>query len=573
MQFLRLHGALCALLSLLPSLACAAIDETPAQRDARLKWWRDARFGLFIHWGPVSLRGTEIGWSRGAQVPADEYDQLYRRFNPTNFNADAWARLARDTGMKYLVLTSKHHDGFCLWESQFTDYDIMNTPFRRDVVKELAAACRKHGIVFCAYHSICDWRHPDYPLGSPGGKTPKPDPDMDRYNSYLKNQLGELLGNYGRLGILWFDGEWEKPWTHERGVDLYQWVRGLQPRIIVNNRVGIGRSGMGGTTEGGAFGGDYDTPEQRVGNFQNDRPWESCITLCQQWAWKPDDQMKSLQECLRTLIYCAGGDGNLLFNVGPMPDGEIEPRQVDRLREMGAWMKRFGHTLRKTRGGPFKPGKWGASTHRGNRIFLHVFNWPADGLNVPLTGRKVRVGKLLTGGSLEWKRSGDNIWLNVPPADRHPVDTLIELRLDGPAADVTPVVVGRPSLARGAQAAASNVYLNEPAYAPAKAFDGDSQTRWATDAGTRQAWLEVDLGRPRTFSRAAIDEWAPGGRRVQSFELQCLSGEEWKVFLKGTTIGPDCEQKFPPVTAQHVRLNILDATEGPTISEFELRAE
>ena len=178
-HLLRWAALIVLLLSLMPTPAGA---ETPAERDQRMAWFREARFGMFIHWGPVSLKGTEIGWSRGAQVPVGEYDNLYKRFNPSNFSARAWAKVAKEAGMKYLVLTSKHHDGFCLWGTKLTDYNIMNTPFHRDVVKELAAACQKEGIVFCTYHSICDWHHPDYPLGSPGGKSQKPDPNMDRYN-------------------------------------------------------------------------------------------------------------------------------------------------------------------------------------------------------------------------------------------------------------------------------------------------------------------------------------------------------------------------------------------------------
>ena len=173
--------------------------------------------------------------------------------------------------MKYLVITSKHHDGFCIWDSQLTDYDIMSTPFRRDVLRELADACRQKGIIFCTYHSICDWRHPDYPLGSPGGQTAKPEPNMDRYVAYLQGQLRELIEGYGPLGILWFDGEWEDPWTHQHGLDLYTYVRSLQPDILINNRVDKGRRGMQGTTSSAEFAGDYDTPEQEIGAFNRQR--------------------------------------------------------------------------------------------------------------------------------------------------------------------------------------------------------------------------------------------------------------------------------------------------------------
>jgi len=320
----------------------ASADDTS---QTALKHWQEMRFGMFIHWGPVSLTGHEIGWSRGKQTPIAEYDNLYKEFNPTKFNADEWVSVAKAAGMKYIVLTTKHHDGFCLWDTKFTDYNIMNSPFHRDVTKELADACRKQGIMFCAYHSICDWYHPDYPLGSPGGKTKKPNPDMDRYNAYLKNQLAELLKNYGPLGVLWFDGDWEQPWTIERGTDLYAYLRKLQPTLIINNRISKARAGMAGTSAAGQFAGDYDTPEQRIGGFQMNRPWETCMTICRQWSWKPDDTMKSLEQCLHTLIRTVAGDGNLLFNVGPTPTGEIEPRQIERLRK---WVSGWRNTATRS---------------------------------------------------------------------------------------------------------------------------------------------------------------------------------------------------------------------------------
>src|ERR1051325_1349994 len=397
--FPALLGACVSLVGVL-----AAAPDFPTRADADLHWWREARFGMFVHWGPVSLRGTEIGWSRGAQVPAAEYDELFHRFNPTNFDANAWARLAKDAGMKYLVFTSKHHDGFCLWDTKFTDYNIMNTPFGRDVMKELAGACRKQGIVFCTYHSICDWRHPDYPLGSPGGKSQKPAPNLDRYNDYLKGQVTELIRNYGPLGVMWFDGEWETPWTADRGLDLYRHCRALQPSILVNNRVGKARRGMEGSSKAGGVPGRFGPPEQGRGTFQTNRAWESCITICRQWSWKPDDKLKGFDECIEALVRTAGGDGNLLLNVGPRPGGEIEARQADRLREIGAWLKKSGESIYGTRGGPFAPGAWGATTRAKDKVFVHVLNWRgANTVPLPPLDRALRGSELLGGGKLEVK--------------------------------------------------------------------------------------------------------------------------------------------------------------------------
>ncbi|MBC8470761.1 MAG: alpha-L-fucosidase [Planctomycetes bacterium] len=420
----------------------AKADERPETSQA-VREWQEKRFGMFIHWGPVSIKGTEIGWSRGSQVPTEEYDQLYRRFNPVKFDAEEWVKVAREAGMKYLVLTSKHHDGFCLWPSKYTDYHIGNTPFKRDVMKELSEACKKYDIEFSTYHSICDWHHPDYPMGSPGGKSEKPNPNMPRYYEYLKNQTKEILDNYGPLGIMWFDGEWEKPWTREYGNEIYDYLKEIQPDLVINNRVSKGRDGMAGTTKQSRLNsGDYDTPEQQIGGFNRERPWETCMTICRQWAWKPNDKMKSAKECIRTLLQTVGGDGNLLFNVGPMPDGRIEPRQVERLRQMGAWLKKYGDGVYDTRGGPFKPGKWGASTCKASKIYLYVMDRQADDRVVlPPIDCEIISYRAFGGGQLLLKQNKNNIELHLPASGRDEIATVIELTVKGSAFEINPVDV------------------------------------------------------------------------------------------------------------------------------------
>ncbi len=554
------------------SLAAKQTDkQAQLQPDEEaLEQWRDMRFGMFIHWGPVSLKGTEIGWSRGREVPTEEYDQLYKRFNPTQFDADQWVRIAKDAGMKYLVITSKHHDGFCIWPSEYTDYDIGNTPFRRDILRELADACKKHGLWFCTYHSICDWYHPDYPLGSPGGRTKKPNPNMPRYYQYLKNQTREILEDYGPVGIMWFDGEWEKPWTPEYGNELYTYLKRIQPSLIINNRVSKGRHGMAGTTEQPHLNaGDYDTPEQRIGKFQMDRPWETCMTICRQWAWKPNDDMKSLKQCIQTLVRVAGGDGNFLFNVGPMPDGRIEPRQVERLREIGRWLDEYGPSIYGTRGGPFKPGAWGASTRSEDVIYVHVLKWPDDVLRLPPIASTIESSRVLTGGTVDVRQTDKGIEISVPKSHRGEIDTLIALHVQGNALDIPACTVPSDSLTAGAKATASNVFQSNQHYSAAMAVDDDEATRWATDGGTKQAWLEVDLGKPTTFSRVKINEQYD---RVRKFELQVRRDEQWETILTGRRIGRDFSKTFDPVTARRVRLHILEAADGPTIWEFQLIA-
>ncbi len=568
---------LCLLAVIALAAGTAPCTEEPERNDAvRERVVRDfmnKRFGMFIHWGPVSLKGTEIGWSRGGQVPAEEYDLLYKQFDPVRFDAGEWVEIAREAGMKYLVITSKHHDGFCLWDSEFTDYDIAATPFKRDILAELSASCRERGVEFSIYYSILDWYHPDYPRDSPGGRGKKTTHDMPRYYQYVKNQTREIIEKYGPLGICWFDGEWEAPWTREYGNGLYDYLTEIQPTLVINNRVSKGRRGMSGTTmQTSENAGDFDTPEQRIGSFNRERPWETCMTICRQWAWKPADRMKSLKECLRTLIYTAGGDGNLLFNVGPMPDGRIEPRQAERLREMGQWLQRYGKCIYGTRGGPFMPGKWGASTCRNDRIYLFIFEWPGElVLSLPPIPKMIKRGRILTGGAVEVEQDQERIIVHVEKEDRNEIATIVELVVTDRAFDIEPVPVyrfGKPLEVK--KASASNVFQNQERYAAQMAVDGSDETRWATDSGTASAWLEVDLGQPQRLGTAWISEAYAG--RVSRFELQYFDEGSWKVFFKGAELGADAVMKFEPVTAQRVRLQIFEAGEGPTINEFQLFA-
>jgi len=524
----------------------------PTPYPARMRWWGEARFGLFIHWGPVSLKGTEIGWSRGGErrgygssgteIPLETYDNLYRQFNPTNFNAREWVDIAKQAGMKYLVFTSRHHDGFSMFDTKASDYKITspNSPFRRDVVKELADACHEGGLRFGLYYSQPDWHHPDAFTPDRHGN----------YLAYLKQQVTELCSNYGQLDILWFDGLGKSARDYD-GEGLVRIARALQPNIIINNRTGLPE--------------DHDTPEQRIGNYQDNRPWESCITICQQWAWKPNDTLKSLAQCVRTLVFCAGGDGNLLLNVGPMPDGRIEPRQVERLKEIGAWLGKHGESIYGTRGGPWKPTSNLASTRKGNTVFVHILKWDSDKITLPAIPRKVLRASVLGHGNANFEQQQDTLVISVAESDRDPLDTVVRLELDGSAMDI-------PALSTSTvKATASNVYQNMTnEYGPEMVLDNDLETRWATDAGTKQAWIAIDLGKPVPVSRVVIREAVPYDGRVKQFEFQYRAESGWKTIFTGNGLGRSFDRRFDRVTAREFRLNILDATEGPTISEIQL---
>lgn len=428
-------------LSICLVLLLAALHNTgkaqPITKPEALKDFMNDRFGMFIHWGPVSLRGTEIGWSRDREVPKEDYDSLYREFNPVLFNADEWVKTAKDAGMKYLTITARHHDGFCLWPTKFTRYNIMNTPYKVDIVGALSKACKRQGIKFCIYYSILDWWHPEYPLHSAHNK-PAPDPksDMTKYISYLKNQLKELITNYDPY-MLWFDGQWESPWTNEMGKEMYNYVHEIKPDIICNNRLGKEFAAVENKDiDVSRMIGDYDTPEQVVGRLNMTTPWESCFTLGSQWAWKPNDKIKSLKTCLSILSKTAGGNGNLLLNVGPMPDGRIEQRQVHLLKEIGDWLKVNGDAVYGTKGGPYEPKKDYITTRKGNKIYVHVLNTDTSKLALSaIAGRKVMKAYTMSGEKVKVK-SGNGLYsLQLLQSRAGRLQYVIVLEMDGDTED------------------------------------------------------------------------------------------------------------------------------------------
>ena len=423
-------------------------QETRQQRDQRMQWFRDARFGMFIHWGLYAVPAGELKGKRtpGAgewvmnesHIPVAEYEKFATQFNPVKFDARQWVRTAKNAGMRYIVITSKHHDGFDMFDSAVSDYTIVKrTPFKRDPMKELAEACREEGITFCFYHSIMDWHHPDaQSIGYPNYNNAPHNPNFQRYvENYLKPQVKELLTNYGRIGILWFDGEWIKDWTPENGQDLYAWCRSIQPSVIVNNRVGKARAGMNGMNQGAGAVGDYGTPEQEIPatGFPG-ADWESCMTMNDTWGYRKDDNhWKPASAIIRMLIDCASKGGNYLLNVGPTSEGIIPEASVQRLAEVGKWMQVNSEAIYGTSASPFKKLGWGKCTQKPGKLYLHVFEWPGDGkLLVPLTS-KVSKAYLLADRdkALEVASTDQGAQVSVPSAAPDRVASVVVLEIDG----------------------------------------------------------------------------------------------------------------------------------------------
>lgn len=342
------------------------LDESKMDFEKRMKWWRDVKFGMFIHWGPYSVAGGEYngetvaGWvgaewiMNDGRIPIKEYEKFSKAFVPTNFNAYEYAKLMKDTGVKYVVVTSKHHDGFCLWDSKISDYDIVDfSPYGKDIIKQLAQACKKQGIKFGLYYSIMDWHHPQaQSINEPYYNAGEKDSTLynpnfpEYYEGYLKVQLKELIDNYDPE-ILWFDGEWIPEYTHKNALDLYQYVRSLKPSIIINNRIDVGRQGlMGMNKKGEDFVGDFGTPEKEILDGTSTMDWESCMTINDTWGYRKSDyNWKSAKTLIHHLIDAAAKGGNYLLNIGPMGDGTIPQPILNRLEIVGNWVSLNGEAI------------------------------------------------------------------------------------------------------------------------------------------------------------------------------------------------------------------------------------
>ncbi len=423
--------------ALLYSQAKDYLRETSAERDARMAWWRDARFGMFIHWGVYSVpagtyNGAQIGglgeWiMHEAKIPVPEYEKFARQFNPVKFDARAWVKIAADAGMKYIVITSKHHDGFALWDSKVSDYDVIDfAPFGRDILKELSEACQENGIRLCFYHSIMDWHHPD-----------AKGENFARYrDEYMIPQVKELLSGYGNIGVLWFDGEWIEEWTEPQGKNLYNLLRNIKPDLIINNRIGKGRKGMDGLDKGVGYAGDFGTPEQRIppqGIPSVD--WESCMTMNKTWGYKTyDHEWKSETDLIHKLIDIASKGGNFLLNVGPTADGLIPNPSIERLAAMGRWMKVNNEAIYGTSASPYDQPEWGRFTKKPGKLFAHIFEWPANGqLFIPANDIDPGHVYMLADKQqtpLNTMRTGDGVVIQLPEDITDPVASVVVIAYD-----------------------------------------------------------------------------------------------------------------------------------------------
>jgi len=430
-----------------------AVETTITETD-RMAWWQEARFGMFIHWGAYSSLGGEYQGQRteglaewimnDLQIPIREYETVARAFDPQAYNATEWVKLAKAAGMKYIILTSKHHDGFCLWDSEVTPYNIVDhTTYKKDVIEALANACKQEGIKLGLYHSIMDWHHPAAQARweprydqreEEGGKA---NPDFQQYyDQHFLPQVKELLTNFEDLAILWFDGEWIPDYTTEMGKQTYEEILKINPRVLVNNRVDKGRQGMQGMNKEGNFAGDFGTPEQEIPDQGLEGvDWEACMTMNESWGYKHfDDDWKSDTLLIQNLVDIVSKGGNYLLNVGPDGKGRIPAESVERLQTIGQWMDENGAAIYGTTASPFKKPAWGRYTQKGNYVYAFVFDWPLTGLlEVDSRGSTINNVYALSDAAkipLELTQTEGSYHLHLPETPSNPYATVLVLETE-----------------------------------------------------------------------------------------------------------------------------------------------
>ncbi len=532
---------------------------TTINADAKaIDAWRDRRFGMFIHWGPSASRNLPHSHARRSRfkptgtVDATVYDRFYEEFNPTQYDPDAWVDLAQNAGMKYLVFTAKHHDGFAMFDSAASDYDITSTPYKRDVCAMLAEACHNRGLPLGWYYSPRDWYHPSFDSDN-----------HDQYNAFYEEQMLELATNYGPLSILWFDGTGPastKMWG-DTPLRVAAMLRRKHPQVMLNPR--------------GGFPGDFETTEKRVGAFNRDQPWETCATITRAgWIYRDESmEVRSFDELIEQLVYSIGRDGNYLLNIGPRADGTIDPKHAARLLEIGAWLKENGEGVYGTRGGPYTAAPWGAATCKDKSIYLFITDSDIEELRLPPLEARVQGHRMLNGEQASVRQDADGIELTIPRAHHNRGTTVVALDLDRDALDV-PVVAGETSLALDKRASASSVFRdNNHKFGPANAIDDDPLSYWEADQSEQECWIEIDLGREEWIGHAMLAQtgsWCP----LHDFELLYKKEGQWVSALKciGRAPGDPPVLSFAPFKARHVRVDITKRASRLNLCDLKLFA-
>ncbi len=554
-------------ISMLLQMACNTSTKTePAnpvksEKDVRMEWWREAKFGLFIHWGVYAVPAGKYGENTNYgewimlsnKIPSAEYKKYATQFNPVKYDPAAWVKVAKEAGMKYIVITSKHHDGFALYPSEVTDWDVADaTPYGKDLLGPLVEEAQKEGLKMGFYYSQAqDWNHPGgaksrYKEGDGWDEAHKGDFDL-----YLETialpQAKEILSLYP-LDILW----WDTPtWMNEERTRPFVEALELRPDIITNNRLGID--------------GDTKTPEQFVPVTGHEGDWETCMTMNGHWGYNAyDDNWKSSEELIHKLIEICSKGGNFLLNVGPTAEGEFPQPCIERLQDMGAWLRVNGEAIYGTKAGPFNYLSWGAATRKGDLLYLHVTDWPEDGLlNVPLTSRVSEAALLVDPkNKLKIKREKERIIIALPEEAPDPVASVIILKLKDEPVAKTMASLGKAIVASG----------EHPEHPASNVTDGSAHEYWEAADSTGESYLEFDMGEATLIRAMGLDEPDRWPRYRQEIRVEVEGEKGWEELFTLNTRGHGVVRKFEPVEVRRVRLYVSRKEGPPGIAEWQLYA-
>lgn len=537
--------------------------ETPDEREQRMAWWREAKFGMFIHWGVYAVPAGSYGgedhhgeWiMRRCTIPVDTYRGYAAQFDPVNYDPDEWVRVAKAAGMRYIVITAKHHDGFALFPSAANDWNVADaSPYGRDLIGPLVDSARKAGLKIGLYYSQAqDWCNPGGAKAGYQEGEGWDEPHKGSFDDYLDQtaipQIRELIERYA-IDILW----WDTPtWMTEERARRIAEVVATRPGMILNNRLG------------GGYSGDTETPEQFIPITGCKGNWETCMTLNGHWGYNAqDDNWKSSQELIHKLCDICAKGGNFLLNVGPDAVGDFPPACTERLLDVGRWLEVNGEAVYGSSAGPFPYLSWGRATRKGDRLFLHIFDWPANGeLRVPLRS-PVKGAHLLAqpDESLTVETQPERVVVALPETPPHATAPVVVLEL---AAE--PVVMPIASHDMPVRASSTN-----PATSLAALNDGDLVTYWEAEESARSAWLEIDFLQATNIHAFAIDEPDRWPRYRQNIRLEGEVEGEWQELVAGTTGGHGLVETFAPATITKARLRVEREADAPGIRAFQLYA-
>jgi alpha-L-fucosidase len=536
-------------------------EETPEEHDARMEWWRQAKFGLFIHWGvyavPAGSYGDNSGYGEwimhNAKIPVKEYKGFAKQFNPVKYDPNAWVKVAKDAGMRYIVITAKHHDGFALYPSKFSSWNVADaTPYGKDLLGPLVEASKKQGLKIGFYYSQSqDWVNP-------GGAKKRykegegwDDAQLGDFDDYLEKvalpQVKELFNQYP-IDMFWWDtGSLMNEERARPFAEAIPFERG----ILSNNRLG------------GGFAGDFGTPEQFVPATGYQGDWETCMTMNGHWGYNAaDNNWKSTEELIHKLIDICAKGGNFLLNIGPTAEGEFPEQCIERLQEVGAWLDVNGESIYGTTRGPFTYLSYGAATRKGNKVYVHVFDWPGNGkLNVPLRSGVKSASLLVTPDKpLKINVESERIVIDLPKQAPDLIASVVVLELNEEPEAVPIASAGK----------AINVSSSAVGHPAECITDGNPIKYWEADEADTAAWMEFDLGKPTLISAFAVDEPDKWPRYRQNIQIKLETSNGWKDVISSETVGHGIRTNFEPVLTQYVRLYIQRDLGAPAIAEWQL---